>query len=76
VQELQGQIAKISCELTQKLGRSPRPSEVAQHVGLDVESVIEALAADGAWGEMWKFSASAPKCGFEPRRRPTPGGRH
>ena len=49
VQELQGQIAKISSELTQKLGRSPRPSEVAQHVGLDVESVIEALAADGAF---------------------------
>ena len=49
VQELQGQIAKVSSELTQKLGRSPRPSEVAQHVGLDVESVIEALAADGAF---------------------------
>ena len=49
VQELQGQIAKLSAELTQKLGRSPRPSEVAQHVGIDVESVIEALAADGAF---------------------------
>ena len=49
VQELQGQIAKISSELTQKLGRSPRPSEVAEHIGLDVESVIEALAADGAF---------------------------
>ncbi len=49
VQELQGQIAKVSSELTQTLGRSPRPSEVAEHVGLDVESVIEALAADGAF---------------------------
>ena len=49
VQELQGQIAKVSSELTQKLGRSPRPSEVAQQCGLDVESVIEALAADGAF---------------------------
>ena len=29
--------------------RLPQPSEVAQHVGLDVESVIEALAADGAF---------------------------
>src|ERR687890_24724 len=38
-----------TAELTQKLGRSPRPSEVAEHVGLDVESVIEALAADGAF---------------------------
>jgi RNA polymerase sigma-B factor len=49
VQELQGSIAKLSSELTQKLGRSPRPSEVAQQLGLDVESVIEALAADGAF---------------------------
>jgi RNA polymerase sigma-B factor len=49
VQELQGSIAKTSSELTQKLGRSPRPTEVAEHLGLDVESVIEALAADGAF---------------------------
>jgi RNA polymerase sigma-B factor len=49
VQELQGSIAKLSSELTQKLGRSPRPSEVAHHLGIDVESVIEALAADGAF---------------------------
>src|SRR4051812_801319 len=49
VQELQGSIAKTSSELTQRLGRSPRPSEVAQELGLDVESVIEALAADGAF---------------------------
>jgi len=49
VQELQGQIAKASSELTQQLGRSPRPTEVAELLGLDVESVIEALAADGAF---------------------------
>lgn len=49
VQELQGSIAKLSSELTQRLGRSPRPSEVAEHLGIDVESVIEALAADGAF---------------------------
>src|SRR3954447_4660084 len=49
VQELQGQIAKASSELTQSRGRSPRPSEVAEFLGIDVESVIEALAADGAF---------------------------
>ena len=49
VQELQGQIAKTSSELTQRLGRSPKPSEVAAYLGLDVEAVIEALAADGAF---------------------------
>jgi len=49
VQELQGSIAKLSSELTQRLGRSPRPSEVAHRLGIDVENVIEALAADGAF---------------------------
>jgi RNA polymerase sigma-B factor len=49
VQELQGSIAKTSSEMTQKLGRSPRPSEVAARLGIDVEQVIEALAADGAF---------------------------
>jgi RNA polymerase sigma-B factor len=49
IQELQGSIAKTSADMTQSLGRSPRPSEVAQHLGLDVEQVIEALAADGAF---------------------------
>jgi RNA polymerase sigma-B factor len=49
VQELQGSIARVSGELTQQLGRSPKPSEVAEHLGVDVEDVIEALAADGAF---------------------------
>jgi len=49
VQELQGGIAKASNDLTQKLGRSPTPNEVAADLGVDVESVIEALAADGAF---------------------------
>ena len=49
VQELQGSIAKVSSELTQRLGRSPKPTEVAHQLGIDVESVIEALAADGAF---------------------------
>jgi RNA polymerase sigma-B factor len=49
VQELQGGIAKASSDLTQSLGRSPKPTEVAANLGVDVESVIEALAADGAF---------------------------
>ena len=49
VQEMQGGIAKLSRELTQQLGRSPKPSEVATAMGVDVEEVIEALAADGAF---------------------------
>ena len=49
VQQLQGSIAGVSGQLTQLLGRSPKPSEVAAHLGVDVEDVIEALAADGAF---------------------------
>jgi RNA polymerase sigma-B factor len=49
VQELQGQIARVSSELTNRLGRSPKPSEVAAEIGLDVETGIAALAADGAF---------------------------
>jgi RNA polymerase sigma-B factor len=49
LQQLQGSIAGVSTELTQLLGRSPKPSEVAAHLGADVEGVVEALAADGAF---------------------------
>src|SRR3954447_7832319 len=49
IQELQGQISRTSNEMSHTLGRSPRPSEVAKKLGVDVEQVIEALAADGAF---------------------------
>ena len=49
VQELQGQIAKASNDLSQRLGRSPRPSEVAAELDVEVDAVIEALAADGCF---------------------------
>lgn len=49
VQELQSRISRASSELSQTLHRSPRASEVAQHLSVDVESVIEALAADGCF---------------------------
>jgi len=49
VQELQAQISRISAELSQELHRSPRPSEVADRLGVGVDAVIEALAADGCF---------------------------
>ena len=49
VQELQAQISRASSELAQELHRSPKPSEVAAYLDIDVESVIEALAADGCF---------------------------
>ncbi len=49
VQELQAQISRASGELSQTLHRSPKPSEVAEHLSVDVDSVIEALGADGCF---------------------------
>jgi RNA polymerase sigma-B factor len=49
VQELQAQISRASAELFQNLHRSPKPSEVAEYLSIDVDSVIEALAADGCF---------------------------
>lgn len=49
LQELQGQISRISADLCQTLGRSPRPVEVAQALDVDLDAVIEALAADGCF---------------------------
>src|SRR3954466_1607841 len=49
IQELQPQVVAAGQELSHLLGRSPRPSEVAAHIGVDVEEVIEALAMDGCF---------------------------
>jgi RNA polymerase sigma-B factor len=45
---LQGQIYDAAAEVSQRLGRAARPSEIARHLGLDVEVVLEGLAAHGA----------------------------
>jgi RNA polymerase sigma-B factor len=49
IQELQGQIAVARDDLTQRLGRSPRPAEIADLLGEDIEQVIEALSTDGCF---------------------------
>lgn len=49
IQELQAQISHATAELTQDLGRSPRPSEIAEHLGIAVDDITEALAADGCF---------------------------
>ena len=49
VQDLQSRIAAAQDELESRLGRSPRPSEVAHHLGEDLSDVVEALAADGCF---------------------------
>ena len=49
IQELQSRIMAAATELTQELGRSPRPSEIARLIDADVEEVHEALSADGCF---------------------------
>ena len=49
VQELQTKITAAEGELFQSLGRSPRPSEVAEHLGVDLELVLDSLAANGCF---------------------------
>ena len=49
VQELQTKITAAEGELFQRLGRSPRPSEVAEHLGVDLELVLDSLAANGCF---------------------------
>lgn len=48
-QEASMSIAKASEELLQTLGRSPRPSEIAAHLDLPVEEVIEGMVARSAY---------------------------
>ncbi len=49
VQELQARIVSVQDGLQADLGRSPRPSEIAGRLAVDVDDVVEALAADGCF---------------------------
>jgi RNA polymerase sigma-B factor len=49
IQELQATIEQARGDLGQSLGRSPRPSEIAAHLGLDAALVSDAIAARGSF---------------------------
>lgn len=49
IQELQARIAGAQEELGGRLGRSPRPTEIAAHLGAGLDDVVEALGADGCF---------------------------
>ena len=49
IQKLQRDVSLAQDKLTQELGRSPRVSEVATHLAVPVEEVVEALSADGCF---------------------------
>src|SRR6478735_12037320 len=45
IQETQSKMIACEGELYQRFGRAPRPSEIAAHLGLELEAVVEALGA-------------------------------
>jgi RNA polymerase sigma-B factor len=49
VQELHLEIARLVGELSQELGRSPTPAELAERAQVDEENVLEALEAGGMY---------------------------
>lgn len=49
IQEIQGAIAGVQSQLQTQLGRSPRPSHLAEALDLEVSDVEEALAARGCF---------------------------
>lgn len=49
VQELQARIGQAQDELLALHGRSPRPSDIAAHLDVDVSEVVDALSVDGCF---------------------------
>jgi RNA polymerase sigma-B factor len=49
IQELQARINVAEAELSNRLGRAPRPVEIAEHLEVSPDGVLEALASDGCF---------------------------
>jgi RNA polymerase sigma-B factor len=49
VQQAQARITSVEGDLCQELGRAPRPSEIAASLELELDLVVEALAANGCF---------------------------
>jgi RNA polymerase sigma-B factor len=52
LQELRMQIGSTTAELTQELGRSPTPRELAQTIGCSVEEIIEGIESSNAYSTL------------------------
>lgn len=52
LQELRMQIGTSTAELTQSLGRSPSPRELAEHIGCTVEEIIEGIESSNAYSTL------------------------
>ena len=52
LQELRMQIGATTAELTQKLGRSPTPRELAEAVGCTIEEIVEGIESSNAYSTL------------------------
>ena len=52
LQELRMQIGAATAELTQSLGRSPTPRELAENIGCTVEEIIEGIESSNAYSTL------------------------
>ena len=52
LQELRMQIGSASAELTQGLGRSPTPRELAEQIGCSVEDILEGIESSNAYSTL------------------------
>ncbi|WP_094295386.1 SigB/SigF/SigG family RNA polymerase sigma factor [Mycobacterium neumannii] len=52
LKDLQGQLVKARAELAQNIGRAPTPSEVAAHLGIEREAVMEATIASSNYSTL------------------------
>ena len=52
LQELRMQIGSASAELTQALGRSPTPRELAERIGCSVEDILEGIESSNAYSTL------------------------
>ena len=52
LQELRMQIGAATAELTQSLGRSPTPRELAEAIGCSVEEIIEGIESSNAYSTL------------------------
>lgn len=46
------QISAATAELTQSLGRSPNPRELAHHIGCTIEEIIEGIESSNAYSTL------------------------
>jgi RNA polymerase sigma-B factor len=52
LQELRMQIVAATAELTQSLGRSPTPRELAESIGCSVEEIVEGIESSNAYSTL------------------------